>query len=206
MARIAIPVDTTELCSYGCGQQAKFMNGSKRLMCCKSSNSCSAIRAKNSKGLSKAHETGNYLYEFGGKRGWSKGKTKETDERIERISNLNRGKRRITDEEKLQKVIYREQCQFNLAGIIQHVKGFVLLKQFGMYDRLRNTEGVVRDHRISVQYGFDNQIDPKIISHPANCEFLTHKKNAGKTHQSSLTLDELLVEIETFNALVAQLV
>jgi len=164
-------------------------------MCCKSSNSCTAVREKNSNRLKAAHQSGVMTTEFGGKRGWSKGKTKDDCPSLERTFE-----RRITDETKLERVLYREQCGFNLAGVIHRIKGFELLKKYGMYHRVHNVDGVVRDHRLSVQYGFDNKIDPRIISHPANCEFLTHKKNACKTHQSSLTLDELIVEIERFNA------
>lgn len=51
MKRIATPLDTNELCSYGCGCIAKFKNGSGKLMCLERSNSCPAIRAKNSNGL-----------------------------------------------------------------------------------------------------------------------------------------------------------
>ena len=50
MKRIAEPIETIELCSYGCGQTAKFKNGSGNLMCCKSSNSCPSNRKKNSSG------------------------------------------------------------------------------------------------------------------------------------------------------------
>ena len=50
MKRIAIPVETDELCVYGCGNRAKFRNGSNRLMCCERHNSCPANRKKNSHG------------------------------------------------------------------------------------------------------------------------------------------------------------
>lgn len=78
---------------------------------------------------------------------WNKGKTKDTDPRIKTV-----GRRKVTDEVKLQKIIYREQCSFNLAGIIQYVDGYEQLVEFGMYDRKTNTDGVVRDHIISVDY------------------------------------------------------
>lgn len=51
MKRISNPVETTELCSYGCGNVAKFINGSNNLMCCKSSNSCPSNKKKNSTGV-----------------------------------------------------------------------------------------------------------------------------------------------------------
>lgn len=50
MKRIAEPVETSELCSYGCGHVAKFKNGSGNLMCCDRHNRCPANRKKNSIG------------------------------------------------------------------------------------------------------------------------------------------------------------
>lgn len=76
MKRIANPIKTIELCSYGCGQTAKFINGSKKLMCCERSSKCEALRAKNSSGVKRAHESGLIPTDFGGKerRGWKRGK------------------------------------------------------------------------------------------------------------------------------------
>ncbi len=51
MKRIATPIETTELCNYGCGCTAQFKNGSGKLMCLERSNSCPAIRKKNSEGV-----------------------------------------------------------------------------------------------------------------------------------------------------------
>ena len=45
----------------------------------------------------------------------------------------------------------------------------------------------------------DKYIDPKIISHPANCEFLLHSHNAAKTHTNSVTIDELLILIRQWD-------
>ncbi len=89
MKRIANPIETTELCSYGCGYVAKFINGSKKLMCCKSSNSCPANRKKNSEGLKNSGrdyvETyKNLPQESKDKMNWAKGLTKESDPRVAR--------------------------------------------------------------------------------------------------------------------------
>ena len=51
MKRIAEEIETTELCSYGCGCVAKYKNGSGKLMCLTRSNSCPAIKTKNSHGV-----------------------------------------------------------------------------------------------------------------------------------------------------------
>jgi 5-methylcytosine-specific restriction endonuclease McrA len=48
-----------KLCDSGCGQSAQyFSKGTGRYRCAKSSNSCPANKAKNSKGLKKAHAEG----------------------------------------------------------------------------------------------------------------------------------------------------
>lgn len=73
--RIALPITTNQLCSYGCNQPAKFTNGSNKLMCAERSSSCPAVKEKNSKGLHKAYETGKKNVDhLEGKRGWRKGK------------------------------------------------------------------------------------------------------------------------------------
>jgi len=89
MKRIAAPIETSELCSYGCGSIANFINGSKRLMCSKSSNSCPANRKKNSEGLKNCGRDYVETYKnlpqpIKDKMLWSKGLTKETDPRVAR--------------------------------------------------------------------------------------------------------------------------
>ena len=77
-----------------------------------------------------------------------------------------------------------------------------LIKQFGWYtppNRGGNTLGVSRDHLISTNYGFINNIDPKIMSHPANCKIITQSDNSRKHKKCSITLDELMIRIEEFN-------
>lgn len=52
-------IDSDELCSYGCGELAKYRLGVKQVACCKdASNKCPAIRQKNTAGLKNAYTTG----------------------------------------------------------------------------------------------------------------------------------------------------
>jgi very-short-patch-repair endonuclease len=95
MKRIANPIETTELCSYGCGAVAGFINGSNRLMCCKSSNSCPANRKKNSSGLKNCSrdyiETyKNLSQESKDKMNWSKGLKKEDNSSLARPQFIGR--------------------------------------------------------------------------------------------------------------------
>lgn len=97
MKRIANPIETTNLCNYGCGNLAKFINGSKKLMCCKSSNSCPANRLKNSQGLKNCGR--DYVADYNklpqeikDKMNWSKGLTKATNASIASMASKLQGR------------------------------------------------------------------------------------------------------------------
>ncbi len=81
---------------------------------------------------------------------------------------------------------------------LRKVRGYNLLCSRGFYNRETNILGVVKDHRISIKYGFENNIDPKVIGHPANCEFLYFKQNAAKSADCSITLEQLKEEIKNW--------
>jgi hypothetical protein len=73
--------------------------------------------------------------------------------------------------------------------------------EYGWYaakNRGDNLNGCSRDHLYSVYDGFKNKIDPKIISHPANCEIKPHKENQHKHSKSSITIEQLLERISDF--------
>ena len=76
-------------------------------------------------------------------------------------------------------------CSSNIGDVAQRQSKWLL-----------TTRLVYRDHLVSVKYGFINNIDPKIISHPANCQLLKHTNNSIKKDKSDLTLTELLNKIE----------
>ena len=91
---------------------------------------------------------------------------------------------------------YRYNARFNInVNNIHLVKGYDLLLKFGKYDPKFNPLGVVKDHRVSIKYGFDNNIDPKIIGHIKNCEFIQNHINLSKSFKSSISLKVLLYEI-----------
>lgn len=75
-----------------------------------------------------------------------------------------------------------------------------LLKEYGVFNTKDNTKGCVRDHLLSRRYGFDNNIDPEIISHSANCEIVLHSENIRRafTNDNLITLDELLERIKNW--------
>lgn len=47
--------------------------------------------------------------------------------------------------------------------------------------------------------GLINNIDPKIIGHPANCRLMKHNDNVSKYSDSSITIKELLERINVWD-------
>ena len=52
---------------------------------------------------------------------------------------------------------------------------------------------------LSVREGFELGIDPKLLSHPANCKLMIHNENVSKNKKSSISLDDLIKRIKYFN-------
>ncbi len=98
---------------------------------------------------------------------------------------------------------YRRLCafKFNLADYPDEFD-FDLIREHGWYkpkNKGNNLNGVSRDHLISVRYGFDNKIDPKILSHPANCKLMQHNNNVSKYTNCELSLEQLLERIDQWD-------
>jgi len=98
---------------------------------------------------------------------------------------------------------YYKDCQFDFR-ISDYPNEFEinLIEKYDWYKAKNygdNLNGVSRDHMISINYGFKNNIDPKIIKHPANCSLMLHNDNVKKNYRCSLTLDELLLKIYKWN-------
>lgn len=90
---------------------------------------------------------------------------------------------------------FRDKCafNFNLADYPDEFD-FDLVREHGWYkpkNRGDNLYGVSRDHKLSVKYAFENNINPAVVSHPANCELVLHSANASKCNKCSVTLEEL---------------
>ncbi len=77
-----------------------------------------------------------------------------------------------------------------------------LLNEFGWYsasNRGNNLEGISRDHMVSVKFGFENNVDPALISHPANCRLMRHEENNRKKTKCHLSVTELVARIGEWN-------
>ena len=98
---------------------------------------------------------------------------------------------------------YRQACKFKFGlGSFPGEFDVSLITQHGWYKAKNhgdNMRGVSRDHMVSVRYGFDNNIDPNVIAHPANCQLMQHHKNIGKYTNNSITYEELLERIRAWN-------
>jgi hypothetical protein len=100
-------------------------------------------------------------------------------------------------------VNYRANCsfKFNLKDFPNEFD-FLLIEKHGWYlpkNRGNNLFGVSRDHAVSVRYGFDNNIPPEHLAHPANCVLMQHNKNVSKGIKNTISYEELLLKIETWN-------
>lgn len=111
----------------------------------------------------------------------------------------NKWKRRNLSEYKK----YRLDCQFTFAlNDFPDEFDFSLIEKHGWYkasNHGNNLSGVSRDHMYSIFDGFKNNIEPKIISHPANCKLMQHKENSSKYKKSSITLKQLLMRIDAWD-------
>lgn len=97
------------------------------------------------------------------------------------------------------KIIYKKNCKFKFDPFsITSIPGYDLLLARGVYNSRYNLNGVDRDHMLSVEYGWRNDIDFKIISHPANCQFLSHVDNMIKNDSSIISLEDLNIRIKNW--------
>lgn len=98
---------------------------------------------------------------------------------------------------------YVNECKFNFS-ISDFPDEFntTLIEKYGWYsaaNRGNNLLGVSRDHMYSVKRGFENSVDPKYISHPANCELMRHDYNNKKNYNCSITVNELMDRVRKWD-------
>ena len=88
--------------------------------------------------------------------------------------------------------VYHYPEKFDLKLIEKH--GWYKAKNWG-----DNPNGVSRDHRISINYGWENGIASEIISHPANCILMLNSDNIKKNRKCEIELERLIEEIEKWD-------
>ena len=98
---------------------------------------------------------------------------------------------------------YKKLCGFNFSlNSYPEEFDFSLIEKYGWYkakNRGDNLNGISRDHIYSRDKGFENLIDPYIISHPANCQLLKHNDNASKNSECGIKIEELIEKIKMWN-------
>lgn len=91
--------------------------------------------------------------------------------------------------------------KFNLSDYTD-MFDFSLIEKYGWYspsNKKNNLGGVSRDHMLSVKEGFELGIDPKLLSHPANCKLMIHNENVSKNKKSSISLEDLIQRVKYFD-------
>jgi len=112
-----------------------------------------------------------------------------------------RAEQEILNKEPFEK--YKKLCEFKF-GIRSFPNEFKsqLLEENGWYSASNhgnNFNGVSRDHMFSCKEGFNQLIDPYLISHPANCNLILQKDNVSKYSKCSLSLEELINKVKDWN-------
>ncbi len=55
------------------------------------------------------------------------------------------------------------------------------------------------DHKLSIYYGYFHNIEPKIVGHICNLQFVSWKENRAKGTKCSISLSQLVAKIEKYN-------
>lgn len=98
------------------------------------------------------------------------------------------------------------QFKFNVSDF-PDLFDLTLIKNVGWYSprRYENRNlisGLTRDHKVSISEAVENNYDPYYISHPCNCELMTQSNNSSKKTRSSMTYEELVVKVDSYNKMV----
>ena len=59
----------------------------------------------------------------------------------------------------------------------------------------KNVNGISRDHSYSISEGLKNNINPLLLSHPANCKLMIHLDNKRKHSNCEIIIDKLKEKI-----------
>ena len=121
--------------------------------------------------------------------------------------------RRCSPYVKTQKQKYYQDARF-MFNVYHYPEEFDidLINQLGWYTcpglkrkgQLKNILGVSRDHIISVSYGFINNIDSKLISHPANCQIIPHPQNKKKHTKCNMSVSDLEEKIKQWDKIYTE--
>jgi hypothetical protein len=66
-----------------------------------------------------------------------------------------------------------------------------------------NTQGLTRDHKVSVNEAIHNGYDPHYIKHPLNCEIMGWGENNRKKTRSSIDYADLVALVDAYEQAMA---
>lgn len=90
---------------------------------------------------------------------------------------------------------YRKLCSFNKLTDDDFLK--ISGNEFLKLSTSKNEYHL--DHMVSVNYGYENNIPPEHIAHPANCQILSRLDNISKSKNCSISYEELINRINLWN-------
>jgi hypothetical protein len=99
--------------------------------------------------------------------------------------------------------LYRELANWKTLVLNENIIGIDLLKKGKLKSKdHRGADSLVRDHMFGRKSGFDSQVFPEILRHPANCQIITHSENIKKAKSNKdcvISLDNLFNRILNWN-------
>lgn len=94
-----------------------------------------------------------------------------------------------------QEVYYKlSNWQERMYDKIDDEKQLQRLKEFGVFNSISNTKGLVRDHIYGRRSGYINGVYPEILRHPCNCQLLSNIENIKK--KTDRYIDRNNIELE----------
>lgn len=122
------------------------------------------------------------------------GKTISEEDRLKILPHL-------TKYDKRRYAIKRNKYEFNFnLGLYPELFDLEKINQIGLYEGGSGTNKLVRDHRVSAAEAIAKKHDPYYISHSVNCELMEFKENHSKMEKSSITYEELVRQVDAFDA------
>lgn len=112
-----------------------------------------------------------------------------------------------TFDDSLSKESYKYFCRFRFnVWDYPQIPGYDLLEMYSFstpQNKIPGSSYLHRDHRISVEYGWQNKIPFQYISHPANCEIMLEHDNVKKSSNISIELETLMNDIKNWDYEIA---
>lgn len=70
---------------------------------------------------------------------------------------------------------------------------WTIFGQRGMFHAKNNSDGLVRDHKLSRKTGFREGIFPELLRHPTNCQLIAHADNVSKAQTNKRDRDDISI-------------